>query len=109
MRTLALLLAVSTPAFAADQVGRDGVIETLSTFQSTADTYLAMHGALVLATAAGAEEYKWGGTACGSRVLSDRHVQMLQRAMDSGATVGPRFKPGQGSSRCLVGFVLSYP
>lgn len=109
MRTLALLLAVSSPAFAADQVGRDGVIDTLATFQNTADTYLAMHGAVVLATAAGPEEYRWGGTACGSRVLSDRLVEMLQRAMESGATVGPRYKPGQGTSRCLVGFVLSYP
>lgn len=109
MRTLTLLFALSTPAFAADQIGRDGLVETLTTYQNTADTYLAMHGAVVLATVAGAEEYKWGGSACSNRALSDRHVEMLQRAMESGATVSPRFKAGQGTNRCLVGFVLSYP
>ena len=78
-------------------------INTLS-----ADTYLQYHGKALTKISNGVyEEYRWGGTSCGSRVLNEQQLNALQGALDnSNVQVAFRYQPGQGSAKCVVGFSL---
>jgi hypothetical protein len=111
-KTIAVLasLAVSSPALADDAEGLGGTIVELEVNTTSADTYLQYHGRLVVAGGKNLTtktEYKWGGTACGTRVLSDAMVALLQRALETATPIVPRYQIGQGSSQCLVGFKLA--
>lgn len=100
-------LAVSSLAFAEDTQGTSGIVTELEVNTTSADTYLQFHGRVVIAsgkTLNSPTEYRWGGTSCGTRVLPDAMLGMLQRALESGAPVVPRYQIGQGSAKCLVGF-----
>lgn len=92
----------------ADELGPAGVVLSMELRTTSADAYLISHGSLiVLETAGNAEtEYRWGGTSCGSRVLTEFQVARL---FDLAATpymaIAPRYKNGQGpTTLCLVGF-----
>jgi len=106
---VAALLAITTVALALDSMGRTGRIHALEVNHSTADTYLQYHGRVTVDNGVAKDTYSWGGTSCSNKILSDSKVSMLQQAMDSGATIEPRFQAGQGSNRCLVGFVIVAP
>lgn len=109
-RTLALiaiLAALPTAVLAADAVGSAGLVSQLEINTTSADAYLAYHGRLVVAAKNGSAEYRWGGTGCGTRVLTDAQVAVLQRAFDSAMKVQPRYQPGQGNILCLVGVTIT--
>jgi hypothetical protein len=53
----------------------------------------------------GYTEYRWGGTSCGSRTLSELQVAELQAAMNNPRIlVEPLWQDGQGVTLCLVGY-----
>ncbi len=108
----ALLALLALPALAhasPDTLGADGTIAQLEVVDSDAATYLQFHGRVVLVAGLRTSEYRWGGTSCSNATLSDHHVAMLQRALESGMTVTPRYTSGQGNNKCLAGFILTAP
>lgn len=99
-------LAVSSLAMA-DEEGNKGTMTSLQINHSTSETYLAYHGRMTVSEGKGVSaEYRWGGASCGSRTLPDNLVAMLQRALETGAPIEPRYQLGQGGSKCLVGFTV---
>jgi hypothetical protein len=108
IHTLASLLAVclvSAPSTAlADELGPTGIPTDVEVLTPSADTYLQYHGRVVLLVGTTAEEYRWGGTSCGSRTMSADNVRQLVAAVRNGSPVTPRYQLGQGTTRCLVGF-----
>lgn len=100
--------AVAAPSLAfADEQGTSGTVTSLEINHSSSDVYLQHHGRIVVTTGKASAEYRWGGTACGSRTLDENLTTMLQRALESGTQIVPRYQGGQGQSLCLVGFTLS--
>jgi hypothetical protein len=97
-------------AFAvADYDGTQGRISELEVLNSHADRYLQYHGRVVVTFGERSEHYRWGGTSCSNRTISEGMVLLLQRAQDQGATIVPRYFAGQGGVRCLGGFTQSFP
>jgi hypothetical protein len=114
LRTIAILssLAVSSVAFAGDAVGTPGTVAELEVNTTSADIYLQYFGRVVISSSTSknsstSTEYRWGGTSCGSRVLPDSMVAMLQHALESGTPILPRYQDGQGSTKCIVGFKIA--
>jgi hypothetical protein len=105
LAVVGVTLGVPAVALAEDQGARGSVTE-LEINHSTSEAYLAQHGRVVVVTGKVSAEYRWGGVACGSRILPESMVAMLQRALESGTPIIPRWQDGQGSTRCLVGFKL---
>lgn len=93
----------------ADSLGAAGRIIELEVNNSNADTYLQYHGRLVITAVDRESEYRWGGTSCSNRTLTESQVTMLQRAIESGMAITPRYLPGQGANKCVVGFILRAP
>ena len=109
-KTLALVAALVTipsTALAADQIGPTGRITDLQVNQQSSDTYLQYHGRAFIGKGNNVTEYRWGGTSCGSRTLTEHAVLLLQTALASGLEVEPRYENGQGQTICLVGFTFS--
>lgn len=100
------LATAPTPALAADETGATGTARDLEILTPSAEAYLQYHGRLVLLVGTTPEEYRWGGTSCGSRTLSDANVRLLNAAVRENASITPRFQIGQGDVRCLVGFLV---
>lgn len=92
----------------ADDDGSRGTLVALSTNTQSADLFLQYHGQMFVKNADGVlDEYRWGGTSCGSRTLTEAELAMLQRALErKNMTIEPRSQTGQGDTRCLVGFTL---
>ena len=110
-KTIAVLasLAISSVALADDAQGLGGTVTQLEVNTTSADTYLQYHGRIVVVggkNLINKDEYRWGGTSCGSRVLPESMVELLQRALESGTPILPRYQMGQGDLKCLVGFKL---
>jgi hypothetical protein len=101
---LAVCLASAPTTAFADEAGKAGIATDLETLTPSADTYLQYHGRLVLLVGTTPEEYRWGGTSCGSRTMSADNVRLLATAVQKGQSITPRYQIGQGSVRCLVGF-----
>lgn len=91
-------------AFAADKSGRVGNVRTVEVNTRSADTYVQYHGRITV----GKDEYRWGGSSCGTRVINDDQVALLLEALRASQKlrVRPRYQDGQGSTRCLVGFTV---
>lgn len=109
-KTLALvaaLVAVPSTALAADQIGPTDRITDLQVNQQSSDTYLQYHGRVFIGKGSDAAEYRWGGTSCGTRTLTEHAVLLLQTALANGLSVEPRYENGQGQTICLVGFTFS--
>ena len=106
--TLFTLCLSSAPALAADEIGTPGIATDLELLTPSAETYLQYHGRLVVqvgpATTPTFEEYRWGGTSCGSRTVSDDDLALLVESVRRGQKVTVRYQSGQGNARCLVGF-----
>jgi len=92
----------------ADDIGTVGRVASLQINTTSADIYLQFHGRLFVKNANGAlDEYRWGGTSCGTRLLTEDQVAALQRAYDNKRMqIEPISQPGQGNTLCLVGFTL---
>lgn len=110
--TLALLtLTATSAAFAQDAEGKPGVATMVQVNTQHATTYIQYRGRVQLTSGNGSQatvqEYRWGGTSCGSKLLTDAQLALLQQAHIHGLTVAPLWKPGQGTTRCLVGFATS--
>jgi hypothetical protein len=97
-------VVVPSSASAADAEGVPGIAWDLQVLTTSADTYLQYHGRLVLLVGATPEEYRWGGTSCGSLTMSEDNIRLLKESVREGLTVTPRYLPGQGDLKCLVGF-----
>jgi hypothetical protein len=99
----ALMLVAS--AATADDVGLIGSVARLEMNTSSADTYLQYHGRMFVKNENGTlDEYRWGGTSCGSRVLVDAQFAVLQAAQNNKKMlVEPLSQDGQGNTKCLVG------
>jgi hypothetical protein len=105
----ALLSALALAAtVSADDLGGLGTIAGLQVNNSSADTYLQFHGRVYVKNGnGGLDEYRWGGTSCGSRILTDAEVEALHRGLDNKSMrIEPVTQPGQGQTVCLVGFTL---
>jgi hypothetical protein len=102
---LAVSLALPRPAHA-DDLGALGPIVVVARNSTSADTYLQFHGRMVVGDSIGGyAEYRWGGTSCGSRTLSELQVAELLAAMNNPRIlVQPLWQDGQGSAICLVGY-----
>jgi hypothetical protein len=93
---------------AADDVGDVGTIVGLQVNTASSDAYLQMHGRMyVLDGNKQVDEYRWGGTSCGSKQLTEAQVAALHRALDNKRMkIEPLSQTGQGQAVCLVGFTL---
>jgi hypothetical protein len=98
------IVSAPRPALAADEVGKTGTASDLELLTPSADTYLQYNGRLVVQVNTITEEYRWGGTSCGSRTLSADNVRALVATVNAGGQITPRYQLGQGDVRCLVGF-----
>jgi hypothetical protein len=105
LSSLLPLSANAVPDFAGDA----GPVAELEIVQSAADRYLQFHGRVVIQVADRQVEYKWGGSHCSNRTLTEATVAALQRTHLAGATVLPRYVAGQGLNRCLAGFTQTFP
>lgn len=100
-------LSLAAPAVQADDVGGIGPIVALQLNTPSGDAYLQYHGRMFVKSATGVDEYRWGGLACGSRVLTPEQFAAVQRAFDNKQLrVRPIYQDGQSGSRCVVGFTL---
>jgi hypothetical protein len=104
---LAAALLVPTVALAADLIGTTGTLTSLEVNNSTSDTFLQYHGRISILSEGRTSDYRWGGTSCSNKTLTESQVTMLQRALESGTPLTPRYQAGQGTNKCLVGFVLA--
>lgn len=105
---LALALAFPATAHAGDKTGSAGKAKTIEVNSPSADKYLQFHGRVFVKSGKSTTEYRWGGTACGSRTMTPEMVQLLVDTVRSDADIRlvPTYQKGQGSSKCLVGFRL---
>jgi hypothetical protein len=103
---LTLQLVLVGPALAVDNVGALAPLVALNVNTVDSDTFLQFHGRMIVGDSIGGyAEYRWGGTACGSKTLEEYEVARLQDAMNNPRIlVQPLWQAGQGSSQCLVGF-----
>lgn len=103
------LLACSTSPAIADEIGEVGTPVGLSVNTLSADTYLQYHGRFFLKAADGTlVEYRWGGTSCGTRVLTDAQVAALQAALGNNKMrIQVLHQIGQGDAKCVVGFTVA--
>ena len=102
---LAAVVLFAGPA-SADTLGDVGTVAAVLVHTPEADTYLQYRGELAVRNLdKELDLYRWGGTSCGSRVLSEAEVALLQGALDNKkARIQPVYQAGQGQSLCLVGF-----
>ncbi|MEM8934921.1 MAG: hypothetical protein AAGC77_00765 [Pseudomonadota bacterium] len=88
--------------------GALGLIESLRILETTNDDYSKMHGALVVKYYNDEEQlFRWGGSYCPGRNLTDANKQVLATAFASGMKIRVETKNGQGGAQCIVGFELS--
>lgn len=110
IRTLVLVAALISWAGTAraDDVGAVGTVAGLQVNTTSADTYLQYHGrVLVKVSGDQLDEYRWGGTSCGTRVLTEPQVAALQQALgNKRVRIQPLSQDGQGDIICLVGFTI---
>lgn len=104
---LALAAALMCQAAWADETGPAGTVLSVEIRTGSADFYLQAHGILMVKQSIDdmVVEYRWGGTSCGSKVLTESQLAYL---MDLSAApymlIEPIYQNGQGAAICLVGF-----
>jgi hypothetical protein len=112
MRAVRSLLGVTALFFTvsvatADDVGTFGTLVGLQINTAVGDTFLQYHGRMFVSGESGLQEYRWGGTSCGSRILTEAQVAALQRALDNKLMrIRPVTQTGQAQALCVVGFTL---
>jgi hypothetical protein len=87
-----------------DDIGAVGTLVALQSNTTSADTFLQYNGRIFVKNENGTlDEYRWGGTSCGNRLITDEQLAMLQRALNQKTmTIEPLFQNGQGLSLRLV-------
>ena len=81
---VAVLVFWTSPAIAADEVGPVGTLIGLDINTTSAETYLIYHGRIFVSESGGAlTEYRFGGTSCGTRILTDAQVAALKELYDA--------------------------
>ena len=105
---VAFVVSSAGRAVAQDSVGEVGTLVGLQLNTPHGDSVLQFQGRILVQKAdKSLQEYKWGGTACGSRVLTDAEEAALHRALDSKVMkIQPLYQDGQGNALCVVGFML---
>ncbi|MCY1056082.1 MULTISPECIES: hypothetical protein [Nannocystis] len=103
---------MSAPATTfADSAGAVGAVDTLTVYESSSDDYAMANGLLTVREKSGTKrDYKWGGSLCPGRNVSAGSLAMLFEALRSQQTVEvvPSYKTGNGATRCLTGFKVSF-
>lgn len=85
-----------------------GAIISLYVSDQGSDNFAKFRGMLMLDfVGTGVTEYKWGGSTCPGRQLSEASVQLLALAQANGLRITPETKPGQGGALCMTGFTIS--
>lgn len=109
---LAGMMIVSAPATTfADSSGSIGNVDSVTVFESSSDDYAMANGVLSVREKSGTKrDYKWGGSLCPGRNVSADSISMLFDALRSQTQVEivPSYKVGNGATRCLTGFKLSF-
>jgi hypothetical protein len=108
MMAATLTLSAGAVQAGGDIPGTVGQIAALQDHTGSADGFLAFHGRMFVVDAdKNLEEYRWGGTSCGTRLLSDAEFEALHRALDNKKMmIEPTYQLGQADLKCLVGFNL---
>jgi len=105
---LAGIATLVSPAVAgADTSGPQGKIVKLTLNQSTSDDFASFHGSITVRSGKSKHDtYKWGGNHCPGLDVSAANVERLAGAFHTRrfTTIKPRYKPGAGGNKCLVGF-----
>jgi len=100
-------LVIGVSSANADELGDIGAVVGLQINTTVGDLYLQYHGRMYVNSDIGLQEYRWGGTSCGSRVLTEAQTAALHRALDNKQMrIQPVYQIGQGLTRCVVGFTL---
>jgi hypothetical protein len=83
---------------------------SLRVLERTHDEYAKLHGELVVYPVSKnkTRTYKWGGSSCPGRTLSDTNVLLLSEGLANKMKVQIETKMGAGGSKCIVGFRLGY-
>ena len=90
-----------------DETGPAGTVLSVEIRTTSSDFFVQAHGMLVVQQSIDdmSVEYRWGGTSCGSKILTESQLSYL---MDLAAApymmIEPIYKDGQGQTICLVGF-----
>ena len=109
---LAGMMIVSAPATTfADSAGSIGNVDAVTVYESSSDDYAMANGVLSVREKSGTKrDYKWGGSLCPGRNVSADSIKMLFDALQSTQTIEivPSYKVGNGATRCLTGFKLSF-
>jgi hypothetical protein len=105
-------MIVSAPATTfADSAGALGNVDAVTVYESSSDDYAMANGVLTVREKSGTKrDYKWGGSLCPGRNVSSGSISMLLDALRSTQTIEivPSYKVGNGATRCLTGFKLSF-
>jgi len=111
---LGATLAAPLTSHAADNTGVEGFVQSVLTYSSSSDTYQSRRGEIVVREGASenstARTYVFGGTSCQQRGISTSQITALLTLInDSNRAVIPKYKPGLGNIRCIVGFKATRP
>jgi hypothetical protein len=113
MRTALVSALVATtlmlpPVAIADSLGTAGKLVGLRDVNAASDDYALIRGSVWVDEGKGAiTEYRWGGSVCPGRNLSEDEIANLSRALnDSQLRLIPIYQNGQGNSVCLTHFLL---
>jgi hypothetical protein len=102
---LLLFTVIATGTSVADEAGDPGVIKALQRNATTSDLFSSYHAMLVIKTASGDDQYKWGGNQCPGFDLTPIMEEALNDyAKEKRMQIEPFFKVGAGGNYCLVGF-----
>ncbi|MDC0721860.1 hypothetical protein [Nannocystis bainbridge] len=103
---------MSAPATTfADSSGSLGTVDSVTLYESSSDDYAMANGVVSVREKTGTKrDYKWGGSLCPGRNVSSDSIGMLFDALRSQPNVEivPSYKVGNGATRCLTGFKLSF-
>ena len=110
---VAAMMTAFVPATTfADSAGAVGKVESVTVYESSSDEYAMANGVLTVKedSSGTKRDYKWGGSLCAGRNVSASSIGMLFDALRSqdNVEIAPVYKSGNGTTRCLTGFKLSY-
>lgn len=112
MRSIALVLIASlaAPAVAVADTSNTSSIAQLMVLESGDKNWKSFHGAIWLEIDKASTNYRWGGSQCGGRDLSESKVQLLFAAFRSEYQVTLEYVVNDVKDkhyRCITGFSIS--
>jgi hypothetical protein len=112
IRFLLSALVLAPAVAAADSKGSPGRVASVDVNTAGSDDFSKFRGEVAIRAGSKkvqkmkVERYRFGGSTCPGKDLSEAQLQMLLTAMHERDIVTPRYKNGQGGHRCLVGFSI---